>query len=83
MNAKPNVTPEHLARLRAESQRLRPGLEADAPAVREEWKQWSESLARIVARHSTEIDRYIAAHGPMTREEVLERALTKLLTENP
>ena len=83
MNTKPNITPEHLARLRAESQRLRPGLESDAPGVREEWKQRVESLTSIVARHSDEIDKYIAAHGPMTREEVLDRALTKLLTEKP
>lgn len=83
MNAKPNISPEHLARLRAESQKLRPGLEADAPAVRHEWKQWVETLAGVMARHSTAIDKYIAAHGPMTREEVLERALTNLLTEKP
>ena len=49
----------------------------------EEWKQRVESLTSIVARHSDEIDKYIAAHGPMTREEVLDRALTKLLTEKP
>jgi hypothetical protein len=69
------------AQLRAEGEKLRPGLEADMPAVRDEWKQWVNSLANMIARHSKEIDDYIQAHGPMTREEVVERALTQLLSK--
>jgi hypothetical protein len=80
MNKKPNISAERLAQLRAESGQLRPALAADAPAVREEWKQWVNSLTSVVARHSKEIDEYIQTHGPMTREEVIERALTKLLS---
>ena len=81
MNAKPNVSPEQLARLRAEDDRLRPLLEAEMPAVREEWRQYVRSLTGIVSRHSKEIEAYIQNHGPMTRPEVVERALTKLLSE--
>ena len=81
MNAKPLVSPEHLARLRAEDDQLRPRLEAEMPAVREEWRQYVRSLTGIVSRHSQEIEAYIQNHGPMTRPEVLERALTKLLSE--
>jgi hypothetical protein len=81
MPARPNVTPAQLARLRAEDEQLRPQLEAEMPAVREEWKQYVRSLTGIVSRHSKEIDEYIQTHGPMTRPEVIERALSKLLSE--
>jgi hypothetical protein len=81
MKTKPNISPERLAQLRDDSQQLRPLLTAEMPAVRDEWKQWVNSLTGVVARHSKEIDEYIQAHGPMTRQEVVERALTKLLSE--
>jgi hypothetical protein len=81
MQTQPNISPERLAELRAESQQLRPLLAAEMPAVREEWRQWVDSLTSVVARHSHEIDKYIQTHGPMTRPEVVERALTKLLSE--
>ena len=81
MQTKPNISPERLAQLRAESQQLRPQLAAEMPAVRDEWKQWVNSLTDVVARHSKEIDEYIQTHGPMTRQEVVEKALTKLLSE--
>ena len=81
MNAKPNVSAEQLARLRAEDDRLRPQLEAEMPAVREEWRQYVRSLTGVVSRHSKEIEAYIENHGPMTRPEVVERALTKLLSD--
>jgi hypothetical protein len=81
MKSKPNISPEHLAKLRTEGKQLQPLLSAEMPAVREEWKQWANSLSSVVARHSKEIDEYIQAHGPMTREEVVEKALTKLLSE--
>ena len=79
--AKPNVSAEQLARLRAEDEQLRPMLESEMPAVREEWRQSVRSLTGVVSRHSKEIDEYIQNHGPMTRPEVIERALTKLLSE--
>jgi hypothetical protein len=82
MSNNPNVSPEHLARLRSKSEQLRPLLAAEMPAVRDEWKQWSSSLAGVVARHSKEIDQYIQAHGPMTRPDVVEKALAKLLTDD-
>ena len=81
MQTKPNISPERLAQLRAESQQLRPMLAAEMPAVRDEWKQWVNSLTDVVARHSKEIDEYIQIHGPMTRQEVVDKALTKLLSE--
>ncbi|MBI5757070.1 MAG: hypothetical protein HZA46_00975 [Planctomycetales bacterium] len=81
MQTQPNISPERLAEPRAESQQLRPLLAAEMPAVREEWRQWVTSLTSVVARHSNEIDKYILTHGPMTRPEVVERALTKLLSE--
>lgn len=82
MNAKPNVTAAQLARLRAEDEQLRPQLEAEMPAIREEWKQYVRSLTGVVSRHSKEIDEYIQTHGPMTRPEVIELALAKLLSES-
>ena len=81
MNAKPNVSPEQLARLRAEDEHLRPLLEAEIPAVREEWRQYVRGLTSVVSRYSKEIDTYIQNNGPMTRPEVIERALSKLLSE--
>lgn len=81
MQTKPNISLERLAQLRAESQQLRPELAAEMPAVREEWKQWLNCLTEVVARHSKEIDEYIQTHGPMTRQEVVDKALTKLLSE--
>ena len=81
MKVKPNVSPEQLARLRAEDEQLRPSLEAEMPAVREEWREYVRSLTGVVSRHSKEIEAYIQNHGPMTRPEVVERALTKLLSD--
>jgi hypothetical protein len=81
MNDKPNISPDHMAQLRAKSQQLKPLLAAEMPAVRDEWKQWVNSLTDVVARHSKEIDEYIQTHGPMTRQEVVEKALIKLLSE--
>jgi len=82
MNKKLNITPEHLARLRSKGEELRPLLAAEMPTVRGEWKQWADSLAGVVARHSKEIDQYIQTHGPMTRQEVVEKALAKLLSDD-
>lgn len=81
MQTRPNVSPERLAQLRAESQKLRPMLATEMPAVRDEWKQWVNGITEVVARHSKEIDEYIQTHGPMTRQEVVDKALTKLLSE--
>jgi hypothetical protein len=81
MKAKPNVSPEQVARLQAEDEQLRPLLDAEMPAVREEWRQYVRSLTGVVSRYSKEIDAYIQNHGPMTRPEVIERALSKLLSE--
>ena len=81
MNDKPNISSDHLAQLRAKSQQLQPLLVAEMPAVRHEWKQWVNTLTGVVARHSKEIDEYIQTHGPMTRQEVVEKALTKLLSD--
>jgi len=81
MKAKPNVSPEQLARLRSEDEQLSPMLKSEMPAVREEWRQYVRSLTSVVSRHSKEIDEYIHSHGPMTRPEVIELALAKLLSE--
>ena len=81
MKPKPNISGEQLARLRAEDEHLRPLLESEMPAVREEWRQYVKLLTGVVSKHSKEIDEYIQNHGPMTRPEVVERALTKLLSE--
>ena len=81
MKAQPNVSPEQLARLRADDEQLRPLLESEMSAVREEWRQYVKGLTGVVSRHSKEIDEYIQTHGPMTRPEVIERAMTKLLSE--
>jgi hypothetical protein len=81
MKAKPNVSPEQLAHLRAEDEKLRPLLESEMPAVRDQWRQYVRSLTDVVSRHSKEIDAYVESHGPMTRPKVVERALTKLLSD--
>jgi len=82
MITKPNVSAEQLARLRAEDDQLRPVLEAETPTVLEEWRQYVRSLTCVVSCHAKEIDAYIENHGPTTRPEVVERALTKLLAES-
>lgn len=81
MKTKPNVAPEQLVRLRSEDEQLRPQLEAEMPDVREEWQQYVRSLTGVVSRYSKEIDAYIQSHGPMTRPDVIERALAKLLSD--
>ena len=81
MKKKPNVSPEQLARLRGEDEQLRPKLESEMQAVREEWRQYVRSLTSVVSRHSKKIDEYIQNHGPMTRPEVIEHALAKLLSD--
>lgn len=81
MKPDPNVLSEQLARLRSEDGQLRPPLEAEMPAVREEWREYVRSLTGVVSRHSKKIDAYIQTHGPMTHPEVIERALTKHLSD--
>lgn len=81
MKPKPNISPEQLTRLRSEDEQLRPLLDSEMPAVREEWRQYVRSLTGVVSRHSKEIDAYIQTHGPMTRPDVIERALMKLLSD--
>lgn len=45
MTAKPNISPERMAELRSESQKLRPLLlEAEMPAARDQWRQWAHNL---------------------------------------
>ena len=51
------------------------------PAVREEWRQNVTSLTGVISCHSIGINVYIQTHGPMTRQEVIERALSKLLSD--
>ena len=65
MQTKPNISPERLAQLRAESQQLRPMLAAEMPAVRDESMQWVNSLTKVVARHSKEIDEFATFVGCM------------------
>ncbi len=55
--------------------------DADKPHVVAEHKWMLDEWQRVVSSHSTEIDEYIATHGPLTRAEVIDRALTKLLSE--
>lgn len=50
------------------------------PGVREQWREYVQSLTSVVSRHSKEIDNYIQNHGPMTQPEVVELALSKLLS---
>ena len=71
-------------RLTALRQRARLGREADdadKPHVIAEHKAMLAEWQRVVASHSRQIDQYIAAHGPMTRAEVIDLALTALLSE--
>ncbi len=70
MKAQPQVTPEHLARLRSEDEQLRPALAAEIPAVREERREYVRSLTSVIAQHSREIDAYIESHGPLTHPQV-------------
>lgn len=81
MKTRPNVTSEQRARLLREDQQLRPQLASETPEVREEWRAYVRNLTGVVSRHADQIDAYIQDHGPMTRPEVVELALQKLLSE--
>jgi hypothetical protein len=81
MTTKPTVSREQLAKPRSQDDALRPKLEAEMQAVREQWREYVQGLTSVVSRHAKEIDGYIQTHGPMTHSEVVELALAKLLSE--
>ena len=78
MKPKPSISDEQLARLRAEDEHLRPLLESEMPAVREEWRQYVKSLTGVVSRHSKEIDEYIQTFRKRSRENDLHDCLKVL-----
>lgn len=81
MIRRPSISPEKMNELRERHKQLRPLLDAEMQTVREHWQQELDGLSDIVNRHNDEIAAYIAKHGPMTRGEVVERALSQLLSE--
>ena len=81
MKAQLNISSERIQQLRERSIAVREQAEADRPQVVAEFREIMQEWQRVVASHSRQIDEYIAAHGPMTRAEVLDKALTKLLSE--
>lgn len=80
MTAK-QVPPELMAKFRKTHAELRPILDAEMHVVRANWKAEIEGLTDVVKRHDAEIDDYISVHGPMSRAEVLEKALSDLLSK--
>lgn len=81
MIRQPSISSEKMNELRERHRQLKPILDSEMKTVRENWQQELDGLSDIVDRHSDEIAAYIAKHGPMTRGEVVEQALTKLLSE--
>ncbi len=81
MKTQLNISLERIQQLRERSIAVREQAEADRPQVVAEFREIMQEWQRVVASHSRQIDEYIAAHGPMTRAEVLDKALTKLLSE--
>ena len=81
MTAQAQVSPERMQKLRQRAIAARTQEEVDRPQVIADYKALLKDWERIVASHSQAIDEYIAAHGPMSRAEVLDRALSKLLSE--
>ena len=80
MKTQPNISPERIRQLREQSLAQREQDEADRPQVVAEFRELMKEWQRVVAAHSRQIDEYIAVHGPMTRAEVIDKALTKLLS---
>ena len=82
MKAPPAASPERMQQLRDRSQAVREQAEADRSEAVAEFRDMMQEWQRVVAAHSCQIDEYIATHGAMTRAEVIDRALTKLLSES-
>ena len=82
MKAPPTVSPERMQQLRDRGQAVREQGEADRSGAVVEFRDMMKEWQRVVAAHSRQIDEYIAIHGAMTRAEVIDRALTKLLSES-
>ena len=81
MSAQAQVSPERMQKLRERAIAARTQEDLDRPQVIADYKAMMKDWERIVASHSHAIDEYIAAQGPMSRAEVLDRALTKLLSD--
>ena len=76
-----SLSADRLTLLRERSRLGREQDDADKPHVVAEHKAMLAEWQRVVASHTREIDEYIATHGPLTRAEVIDRALTKLLSD--
>ncbi len=81
MKTQSNISPERMQQLRERSIARREQDEAARPKVLAEFREIMKEWQRVVGSHSRQIDEYIAAHGPMPRAEVIDKALTKLLSE--
>ena len=81
MTTQAPVSPERMQKLRQRAIAARGQEEAARPQVIADYHAMMKDWERVVASHSFAIDEYIAAHGPMSRAEVLDRALSKLLSE--
>lgn len=81
MKTKPNLSTERMTQIRERHKQLRPLLEAEREFVQQHWDELLEGVPDIVQRHRAEFDAYIAKHGPMTRGDVIERALQRLFSE--
>ncbi len=75
------VSPERIQQLRDRSHAVREQDYMERQHVVSEFKEIMKEWQRVVASHSVQIDEYIKKHGEMTRAEVIDKALTKLLTE--
>jgi len=75
------VPPELMDRFRKTHAELKPLLDEEMKHVRAHWDELLEGVPDIVQQHEDEFEAYIAKHGPMTRRDVIERALEKLFSE--
>lgn len=75
------LSADRLTSLRERSRLGKEQDDADKPHVVAEHKAMLAEWQRVVAAHSREIDEYIVTHGPLTRAEVIDRALTKLFSD--
>lgn len=75
------IPEERIAKLRERSKIGREAEDAARSQVAAEHRAFVNNLLRILANNGRGIEAYIAKHGPMTRGEVVEQALSKLLSE--
>ncbi len=76
------LSEERMQQLRERSRIGREQEDAARPQVIAEHKAMLLEWQKVVASHCKGIDSYLAIHGPMSRAEVIDLALSKLLADD-